>query len=71
MVKRPSVRILPRRIIPKHVESIQGVSQVENAYFTGCFWYGVGSTEEYEKLNHNLVDKLFEAEYEPVKAKLR
>jgi len=28
-------------------------------YKTDAFWYDVGSTETYEKLNHKLVDKLF------------
>ena len=28
-------------------------------YLTDAFWYDVGSTEAYEKLNHKLVDKMF------------
>ena len=28
-------------------------------YKTDAFWYDVGSTETYEKLNHKLVDKMF------------
>jgi mannose-1-phosphate guanylyltransferase len=30
------------------------------AYTTERFWYDVGSTEKYEKLDNNVVDKLFE-----------
>ncbi|RLI26906.1 hypothetical protein DRO58_05160 [Candidatus Bathyarchaeota archaeon] len=30
------------------------------AYLTDCFWYDVGSVERYEKLNNNIVDRLFE-----------
>lgn len=29
------------------------------AYITRSFWYDVGSTERYEKLDNNLVDKIF------------
>ena len=29
------------------------------AYETDEFWYDVGSTEKYEKLDNGLVDKLF------------
>jgi NDP-sugar pyrophosphorylase family protein len=29
------------------------------AYQTDAFWYDVGSTEKYEKLDNGLVDRLF------------
>ncbi len=29
------------------------------SYLTDAFWYDVGSTEAYEKLNHKLVDNMF------------
>lgn len=39
-------------LIPKLIE--EGGNVV--AYVTDAFWYDVGSTEKYEKLNHNLVE---------------
>jgi len=36
-----------------------GLGKPVNAYMTGCFWYDLGSTEKYEKLDHSLVDRLF------------
>jgi len=32
------------------------------AYLTNAFWYDVGSTEKYEKLNNHIVDELFKFE---------
>ena len=43
-------------LIPRLIE----LGEPVHAYFTECFWYDVGSTEKYEKLDNSLVDKLFE-----------
>jgi len=37
---------------------IEGGGRVD-AYFTDAFWYDVGSTEKYEKIDNGLVDRLF------------
>ncbi|MBS7619010.1 nucleotidyltransferase family protein [Candidatus Bathyarchaeota archaeon] len=49
-------------MMPKLIELREPV----NAYFTDCFWYDVGSTEKYEKLDHTIVDRLFERAFKPV-----
>ena len=51
-------------LIPKLIE----LGRPVKAYFTDCFWYDLGSTEKYEKLDHSLVDRLFEVE-KPIEAK--
>jgi NDP-sugar pyrophosphorylase family protein len=30
-----------------------------DAYLTNCFWYDIGSTEKYEKLDSNMIDSIF------------
>jgi mannose-1-phosphate guanylyltransferase len=30
-----------------------------DAYITNCFWYDIGSTEKYEKLDSNMIDSIF------------
>ncbi|MEM2928960.1 MAG: sugar phosphate nucleotidyltransferase, partial [Nitrososphaerota archaeon] len=30
-----------------------------DAYVTDCFWYDIGSTEKYEKLDNNIIDNIF------------
>lgn len=52
-------------LIPRIIELGKSV----NAYFTDCFWYDLGSTEKYEKLDHNLIDRLFEGIFKPIEAK--
>ena len=42
-------------LIPFLTEGGSGV----DAYFTDAFWYDVGSTEKYEKIDNGLIDKLF------------
>jgi len=37
---------------------LEGGGRVD-AYFTDAFWYDVGSTEKYEKIDNGLIDKLF------------
>ena len=37
---------------------LEGGGRVD-AYFTDAFWYDVGSTEKYEKIDNGLVDRLF------------
>jgi hypothetical protein len=41
-------------LIPRLIELDKPV----NTYLTGRFWYGLSSTEKYEKLDH--IDRLFE-----------
>ena len=41
---------------------IAGVRRVE-IYLTDAFWYDVGSTEKYEKLDNELIDRLFDTVY--------
>jgi len=42
-------------LIPFLTEGGSGV----DAYFTDAFWYDVGSTEKYEKIDNGLIDELF------------
>jgi mannose-1-phosphate guanylyltransferase len=44
------------------IPGLIGLGKPVNAYVTGCFWYDIGSTEKYEKLDHSLIDRLFEFE---------
>ncbi|MEM2929047.1 MAG: sugar phosphate nucleotidyltransferase, partial [Nitrososphaerota archaeon] len=38
-----------------------------DAYVTDCFWYDVGSTEKYEKLDSNIIDNIFDFIFEKEK----
>jgi mannose-1-phosphate guanylyltransferase len=43
-------------LIPRLIEKKEKVA----AYVTEAFWYDVGSTEKYEKLTHDIVEKYLE-----------
>ena len=43
-------------LIPHLIEK----GEVINAYVTNAFWYDVGSTERYEKLDNNIIEKRLE-----------
>ena len=38
-----------------------------DAYLTNCFWYDIGSTEKYEKLDNNIIDSIFSFIFEKEK----
>jgi mannose-1-phosphate guanylyltransferase len=41
------------------IPSLIGMEERVGAYVTDAFWYDVGSTEKYEKLDNHIVDTLF------------
>lgn len=47
-------------LIPRLIEKKEKVA----AYITEAFWYDVGSTEKYEKLTHEIVEKYLEGLYQ-------